>query len=132
MFNCFCYFVINIKFGCILIDALHFPEVLSNPINPTEPEGLKKVKTAYKACMNPTLKQHQYIDSPELALADRYGGLPLLNPDEPTTPLTWAEIGELTRTFGVHHFFQFIVRNFDPVEFILVVIVLGIMVYTLS
>lgn len=104
----------------MLVDCT-FSEVLVNPIIPNESEGLKKVKTAFRACTNPTLNQNYYINSPELTLAERYGGLPLLNPDAPAEPLTWTQIGDLTRTFGVHHFFQFSVQNFDPTWFILLV-----------
>jgi hypothetical protein len=80
---------------------------------------LKKAKAAYAACVNDH-PNYTYYDAPERQILEEFGGLPLID-DTAEEKLTWTQIGQLAGRFGIHQMFEFMVTNFNPDWYILLV-----------
>lgn len=104
----------------ILVLSFIIPEILSTPKRKTDPVALKKAKAAYKSCVDRTqLNGLWYYEKPERKIIEKFG-MPLVDNNQ-LTKINWTQIGEISSWFGIQQMFEFVVKNFTPEDYILIV-----------
>ncbi|XP_044261198.1 uncharacterized protein LOC123009135 [Tribolium madens] len=96
-------------------------DILSIPIHNGDAEALKKAKTAYKSCLDTTnIDRQSHYEKPENLIVKQFG-MPLVD-NTTLTKISWTQIGEISRQFGVQQMFEFSVRNFNTEDYVLIMI----------
>lgn len=85
--------------------------MLTLPKRTDDPQALKKVKSAYKACMDTSYADN--LPVPELQIIEECGGMPLLwtvnqtIAEPPRLPFTWNDVGRMVARYGVPLLFNY-------------------------